>query len=108
MTEEPYMMDDALSEAAAARHDVPNDRKPRGRPKYQQKPDDVTLHVRLDQKTFNELLKIADKADHGIEGYTRRLLKKDVKDARRAAAIAFLIERHAEIAELLECQDEEE
>jgi hypothetical protein len=30
-----------------------------------------------------------------------RLLKKDVKDARRAAAIAFLIERHAEIAKLM-------
>jgi hypothetical protein len=40
-----YEPDDGMSEAAAARHERP------GRPKYQEKPDDVTLRVRLDAET---------------------------------------------------------
>jgi hypothetical protein len=51
-------------------------------------------------------VKIAEKAQHGVEGYTRRLLKKDVKDARRANAFNFLISNHAALAEVIEFDKE--
>ena len=99
MTDEYFEPDDPMSEAAAFRHG-PSEKPGR---KCQEAPDDVTLHVRLDRGTFEELLKIADKANHEIEAYARRLFKKDIKDAQRAAAIRFIAEHHAEIAEMLRC-----
>jgi hypothetical protein len=61
MTDE---IDDAMSEAAAARYE-PKQKKPRS--KYVPSDDDVVLKVRLDRKTFNELPKISESDDRGIE-----------------------------------------
>lgn len=104
MSDEPYMPDDAMSEAAARY--VPNE-NPAGRAKYQASPDDTVLKIRVDQQTYKDLLRIATKDGRGIEGFVRRVLKERIKDQRRADAITFLVARHAEIAELLDYDDEE-
>jgi hypothetical protein len=55
MTDE---IDDAMSEAAAFRH-APTDRKANKHPKYVPSADEITLHIRLDRKTFSELMDIS-------------------------------------------------
>jgi len=106
MSDEPYMPDDAVSEAPAARY-VPNE-NPTGQAKYQASPDDTVLKIRVDQQTCEDLLRIATEDDRGIEEFVRRVFKEKIKDQRRANAIRFIIDHQKEIAELLEWQDDEE
>ena len=73
-----YELDDPHSEAAAFRHAAPSGPfKPRA--KYKPAPDDVTLRIRVSQTLFSQLLEISKNEDRGIEGYCRKLLKKDVR-----------------------------
>jgi hypothetical protein len=95
-----YVPDDAMSEAAAARH-VPN-ANPKGRPKYQASDTDVVLKIRVDKQTYKDLLRIATRDDHGIEGYCRRMVKERIKDQRRADAINFLIAHKDELTEFIQ------
>ena len=91
-----YLPDDAMSEAAAFRHAPPNR-------KYQARPDDVELKVRLSKNTFDALNAMKDE-DRSVEAYVRRLLKDEVKRWRKAETLHFLIDNQHALRKLINNQ----
>jgi hypothetical protein len=86
---EPYPTDDAHAEAAAARHpprprplrrrpQTANEAGTRGRKKLPQDGSHVSLCIRLDLKTYSELLAIKE-FDRSVEQTVHRMIRRKIQ-----------------------------